>query len=80
MAVSRAERRWSKEPRMATMLSVTVWLFCSDSLIEAALAATASIACGTPMVFLFKFLAGFSIWPEGEETKCAMRYQILLWW
>lgn len=36
MADSRAERRWSKEPRIETMLSVIVWLFCSDSLIRVA--------------------------------------------
>ena len=53
MAVSRAESRWSKEPRMATMLSVIVWLFCSDSLMNTALSLRACIACGTPIYFLF---------------------------
>jgi hypothetical protein len=53
MAVSRAERRWSKEPRMVTMLSVIVWLFCSDSLMNAALSLRACIACGTPIFFPF---------------------------
>lgn len=80
MAVSRAERRWSKEPRMETMLSVTVWLFCSDSLIEAALAATASIACGTPMVFRSNSSPDFLFGRREKKTKFAMRYQILVWW
>lgn len=31
MAVSKAERRWSKEPRIATMLSVMVWLLSKES-------------------------------------------------
>lgn len=37
MAVSREERRWSKEPRMETTLSVMVWLLSRDSLILTAL-------------------------------------------
>lgn len=44
MAVSRAERRWSKEPRMVTMLSVIVCVFCIDSLINEARSVRVSIA------------------------------------
>lgn len=36
MAVSRAERRWSKEPKIETILSVMDWLFTRASLICAA--------------------------------------------
>ena len=50
MADSRAERRWSKEPRMAIMLSVMVWLFWSDSRIDAARSLRASIARGIPIL------------------------------
>lgn len=55
MAVSRAERRWSKEPRIETMLSVMDWLFCSDSLIFAAFSLklstpiTPAVRTGTPI-------------------------------
>lgn len=49
MAASRAERRWSKEPRMATMPSVLVWLFCRDSRTKLALCLRVSIACGVPI-------------------------------
>lgn len=49
MAVSRAERRWSKEPRIPTMLSVMVWLFCRDSFIRPARSVKASIAWATPI-------------------------------
>jgi len=43
MAVSKAERRWSKEPRMETMLSVMVWLFCNDSFMNSTRSLSASI-------------------------------------
>ena len=43
MAVSKAESRWSKEPRMAAMLSVMIWLFCNDSLMKSVRSLRASI-------------------------------------
>jgi hypothetical protein len=56
MAASRTERRWSKEPRMETTLSVMVWLFCSDSLIFAALSLSESVpTTATPIFFFFFF-------------------------
>lgn len=72
MAVSRAERRWSKEPRMVTTLSVIVWLFCSDSLILAALSLRKSspkvAVAGTPIVgILFVFLSSAEFKFDGLE-------------
>lgn len=48
MAVSRAERRWSKEPKIETMLSVMDWLFTRASLICAALSLSISTPTTTP--------------------------------
>jgi hypothetical protein len=60
MAASRTERRWSKEPRMETTLSVMVWLFCSDSLIFAALSLSESVpTTATPIFFFFFFFFFF---------------------
>lgn len=56
MAVSRTERRWSKEPRLETTLSVIVWLFCSDSLIFAALSLSESVPATATPIFFFFFL------------------------
>ena len=49
MAVWRAKRRWSKEPRMATMLSVIAWLLFRESFRKAALSLK-SVACGITIV------------------------------
>lgn len=56
MADSRAERRWSKDPRMATTRSVMVWLFWRDSLMNDALSIRVSISKGTPISLTFFFL------------------------
>lgn len=56
MADSRAERRWSKDPRMATTRSVMVWLFWRDSLMNDALSVRVSISKGTPISLTFFFL------------------------
>ena len=72
IAVSRAERRWSKEPRMATMFSVLVWLLCNESLMNAALSLRASIACGTPIflsVSQFSLTFFLSVWSERKWKK-----------
>lgn len=79
MAVSRAERRWSKEPKIETMLSVMDWLFTRASLICAALSLSASApAATTPPPPLL--LTGIPIFlpvnlnsPFGCEKKCRER-------
>lgn len=53
IAVSRAERRWSKEPRMATTWSFIIWLFWRDSLINAAL---------SPRVSMLRLLLSLRLW------------------
>jgi hypothetical protein len=47
MAASSAERRWSKEPRMATMPSVFPWLLCSESRSMVARRVSVSIVRGS---------------------------------
>ena len=61
MAVSRAERRWSKEPRMETTSSVMVWLLSRDALIAKAFSlsksppATAITILSSSLFFFFFF-------------------------
>jgi hypothetical protein len=70
MAASRTERRWSKEPRMETTLSVMVWLFCSDSLIFAALSLSESVpTTATPIFFFFFFFFLLEIERERERER-----------
>jgi len=47
--VSRADNRWSKEPRMLIMESVMLWLFPMLSRINCALAANASTSLDIPI-------------------------------
>lgn len=73
MADSRAERRWSKDPRMATTRSVMVWLFWRDSLMNDALSVRVSISKGTPISLTFFFLlfqiSSFFFFKEEEDEK-----------
>lgn len=62
MAVSRAERRWSKEPRIETTSSVMVWLLSRDALIAEAfslskspLATAITIFSSSSEIFFFCF-------------------------
>lgn len=66
MAVSRAERRWSKEPKMETMLSVKDWLCCRDSLIIAALSLSTISATWTPIFLSLCLLCGveWNLWKK----------------
>ena len=80
MAVSRAERQWSKEPRIEITLSIMVWLFWSDSLIMAALSLGESEAItGTPMLGLpLCLIRGMTAQREREGEKEKKRKKQLL--
>lgn len=68
MAVSRAERRWSKEPRIETTSSVMVWLFCSDSFIFAAFSLSGSTQATAIPIFFF-----WSVWFLRRSPKTELR-------
>ena len=71
MAVSRAERRWSKEPRIETTLSVIVWLLCRDSLIRVAFSVSGSTpVTAIPIFFSYRlrFFLLYTVTTEKMRT------------
>lgn len=81
MAVSSAERGWSKEPRIETMLSVMVWLLWSDSFTNTALCRRASMACDIPIEIGFLSLSWFHLVAQNMKIKNVQCFDsIQNWW